>query len=360
MKDDLLKFVEQIRSNPNKVRAYDEAATKQGIILRLLHLLGWNTFDTDEVKPEYCIEGKRVDYALAINTRNEVFIEVKRPSQDLEHHEKQLLDYSFHLGVDIAVLTNGLLYWFYLPTAKGSWTKRRFYTIDLISQDPNEITSKFIDIIAKHNVVSGDSIKESRRIFESKLKKSIVYETLPDAWNKIIGEPESLLIDMLSETTERLCGYKPEETAVKRFLLQNLGQLRIKEIRMEPVPELPQPESMLAQIKPTYISTDRKLEIHLNSIHTPKTYGLIPVSKEIRHFFPGYKVSFILETDIGEIETRVTSAPQGTPIGKPDAGNYIQGRLKPWYQRHQSLTDGSTLTIEEIVAGKRYRLDIKK
>lgn len=129
---------------------------------------------------------------------------------------------------------------------------------------------------------------------------------------------------------------------------------------IEQIPKLPQPETIANKVKTSFSLNDSNIEIRLTTVHTPKKYSLIPISKEIRHFFPGYKVPFILETDIGEIETHVTSAPQGTPIGTPDAGNYIVGGLKPWYKRHHSLTDGSTLVIEKINAGKRYRLNIKK
>lgn len=360
MKDRIVSFLQEVRSNFAKVASYDEATAKQGLILRLLHLLGWNTFDTDEVRPEYSVEGKRVDYSLAINNRNEAFIEVKRPSQELESHEKQLLDYSFRQGVDIAVLTNGLIYWFYLPTAKGSWTKRKFYTIDILAQDPHEVASKFTDILAKENVSSGSSIKECRRIYESRLKKSIVLETLPEAWNKIMTEPDSLLVDLLSETTERLCGYKPEDAPVKIFLTQHLEQFHVKQVSAEPIPPTPAPRPTTVTTKHITIPAGHRIEIQLHTIHTPKRYGLIPVRNEVRRFFPGYKVPFLLETDIGEIETQVTSAPQGTQIGNPNAGNYIQGGLKPWYKQHHSLSDGSTLIIEAIEKGKRYRLSIKE
>ena len=355
MKEQILRFLEEIRSSSTRITAYDEAATKQGIILRLFHLLGWNTYDTDEVQPEYSVEGKSVDYSLAINNRNEVFVEVKRPSEPLEKHEKQLLDYSFHLGVDIALLTNGIIYWFYLPTAKGPWTKRKFYTIDILAQDPHEVASKFIDILAKENISSGSSMRECRRIYESKLKKSVTLETLPEAWNKLIAEPESPIVDLLSETTERLCGYKPEVASIREFLSRHLDQLRIEPVPLEPLPPTPS-----VPTKHITVSTGNRVEIQLKPIHGPRTYGLIPLPKEMRRFFPGYKVPFVLETDIGEIETQVTSAPQGTQIGNPDAGNYIQGGLRPWYKRHDSLSNGSVLAIESIEKGKRYRLSIKK
>jgi hypothetical protein len=45
----------------------------------------------------------------------------------------------------------------------------------------------------------------------------LIEETIPEAWNKIITEPDSLLIDLLSETTEKICGFKPEIDETTRF-----------------------------------------------------------------------------------------------------------------------------------------------
>ncbi len=104
---------------------------------------------------------------------------------------------------------------------------------------------------------------------------------------------------------------------------------------------------------------ERAIEIVLNNIGTPRKYALIPIPKSKRRFFPGYKVYFNLETDIGTVETRVTSAPKGTPIGDPDGGAYIQGNLRHWYEQHPDLKPGDKLRFEVIKAGKRYRLSTR-
>jgi len=39
-----------------------EAAVSQGILLPVLHELGWPVFDTSIVIPEFSLEGRRVDY----------------------------------------------------------------------------------------------------------------------------------------------------------------------------------------------------------------------------------------------------------------------------------------------------------
>jgi dsDNA-specific endonuclease/ATPase MutS2 len=43
-------------------------------------------------------------------------------------------------------------------------------------------------------------------------------EKLPEAWNKILAEPDPLLIDLISKSTEKLCGITPEIEDVKRIL----------------------------------------------------------------------------------------------------------------------------------------------
>ena len=105
---------------------------------------------------------------------------------------------------------------------------------------------------------------------------------------------------------------------------------------------------------------ERTIEIVLNNLDAPRTYALIPVPKAKRRFFPGFKVYFNLETDIGTVETRVTSAPKGTPIGDPVGGAYIQGNLRHWYEMHPDLKPGGKLYFEAIELGKRYRLSTQR
>ena len=89
MKDKVISFIESLKSD-RRIETFDEAATKQAIVLRLLSLLGWNTFNISEVTPEYSVGTKRVDYSLRINNSNKVFIEVKRFNEDLRNAKKMI------------------------------------------------------------------------------------------------------------------------------------------------------------------------------------------------------------------------------------------------------------------------------
>lgn len=65
-----------------------------------------------------------------------------------------------------------------------------------------------------------------------------------------------------------------------------------------------------------------------------------------------------METDIGDIRTRVTSGKAGTQKGDPRAGAYVQGGLKEWYNSHQELKVGSKVRFECIEPHEKYRLTV--
>jgi hypothetical protein len=99
------------------------------------------------------------------------------------------------------------------------------------------------------------------------------------------------------------------------------------------------------------------LEIALR-VPSEKKFAYFHIDKENRRFFPGYKKDFALETDIGDIKTRVTSAHAGAQVGDPDAGVIVQGNLKQWYGKHQEANIGTKVRFDCIDPYKRYKLSI--
>jgi predicted type IV restriction endonuclease len=221
VKEQIRNFVISIKQNI-ALRTADEAAIKQAIILPLLRLLKWDDTNINEVFPEFSVEGKRVDYALRVNGTSEFFIEVKRPSEDLEAHQEQLLEYSFRQGVELAALTNGFTWFFYLPTRKGDWSTRRFYAIDIDAQDPDNVADNFIAILSKSNVTDGQALQYAEATYKGRIQKQKVEETLPEAWKKIISDPEPRLMDLIVEITEKMCGSRPTAQQVGDFLKSNM------------------------------------------------------------------------------------------------------------------------------------------
>lgn len=218
MHEKLLSCLKNIKGNSTVF--VDEPATKQCVILRILRVLDWDIDNPEGVKPEYPVENGRVDYSLRLKGENKAFLEVKKTGEDLERekYENQLLEYSFRQGVELAILTNGMTWWFYLPTQKGDWKKRRFYTIDIMEQEIESVAENFIKLLAKSNIESGLSLQNAEAIFKGKLMKESLEKALPEAWIKLLDEPDQRLLDLLADTTEKLCGYKPNAEYLKKFL----------------------------------------------------------------------------------------------------------------------------------------------
>jgi hypothetical protein len=94
----LIELIREIRAK-KRIPALDEASTKQGVILPLLDELGWNPRNVEEIRAEYTVGTKKVDYSLRFENHNKAFIEVKKIGTDLEKHQEQLLSQSFQEGV---------------------------------------------------------------------------------------------------------------------------------------------------------------------------------------------------------------------------------------------------------------------
>jgi predicted type IV restriction endonuclease len=226
MKKQIEAFIDDLKSN-KKISSFDEASTRQAIVLRLLSYLGWDIFNVDDVYPDYTANSVSVSYALRVKESNKVFIEVKRVNEKLDNHQKEFVDFSSREEVDLAVLTNGINWWFYLISAMGTWQQKWFYSIDFFKQKPDVFISHLIALLTNAKVVKGQFIKTAGALYQSKRKK-MAAEFLPEAWNQIISQPSKIFVELLSENTEKLCGFKVDSKAIEKFLEKHLDNWLLK------------------------------------------------------------------------------------------------------------------------------------
>ena len=102
------------------------------------------------------------------------------------------------------MLTNGLTWWLYLPLQAGNWEERRFLTIDLEVQEHDVVERRFLEYLSPETVGNGQAVRDAEALVESKQRADVVGSTIVAAWNHIVETPEELLVDLISETTERL------------------------------------------------------------------------------------------------------------------------------------------------------------
>lgn len=129
--------------------------------------MDWPIFDSEVVSPEFVLEGRRVDFALCHPRRKPlVFIEVKQIGGS-EGADKQLFEYAFHLGVPLAVLTDGQDWQFYLPAGQGLYHERRVYKLDLLEKSIDECSIRLKRYLDYSATCSGKTFEEARKDYES-------------------------------------------------------------------------------------------------------------------------------------------------------------------------------------------------
>ena len=225
MKKEIVTFIKDLKSN-KKLDKFDEASTKQAVVLRLFSFLGWDIFNVDEVYPDYSVNSYRVSYALRSKNTNKIFVEVKRVHEKLDNYQKPLLNFASSEKVDISILTNGVLWWFYLPKSAGNSQEKWFYSLDLLKQKEDTFVPQLIDLLSKNNVVKGQALKAANALNQNKNQK-IASNVIPEAWNKIISQPNMIFVELLRESTEKISGCRVEAKLVERFLEKHLDKLLV-------------------------------------------------------------------------------------------------------------------------------------
>jgi hypothetical protein len=232
----LRDHIKDIRDGIKVGRFPNEASISQGIVLRLLNALGWPTYDTQVVFPEYPLNGRRVDFALCHPARKPlVFIEVKPIGQSDMGGERQLFEYAFHKGVPMAILTTGQEWHFFLPGEAGDYGERRLYKLDIVDRDIGETMNRLERYLKYDVICSGEAFQAARMDYRDVARDRLINATLPQAWTELIEEEDELLLELVAERVESLCGYKPDPDTVAAFLTTHVG------IRSTPIPPTPAP-----------------------------------------------------------------------------------------------------------------------
>lgn len=161
MSGNLTETLEKIVGQANELNRLEERAVELGVVIPVLRQLGWDTDLVTEIYPQQSMKMVskaggygQVDYALKIDGKCKVLLEIKRWSVELAwEHEVQLNEYCTAAGAnaaatELAVLTNGRQWKFY----RTHWTKldptpigriSEFLKFDIINDDPAKVECNF-------------------------------------------------------------------------------------------------------------------------------------------------------------------------------------------------------------------------
>ncbi len=196
----------------------NEQAISQGIVLRVLQDLGWDSWDTAVVWPEYSTGEGRADFALCHPpSKPAIFIEVKQPGK-AEDAVRQALEYAFHTGVPFIVLTDGRNWSFYLPAEQGSYEDRRVYKLDLFERSAAEAAETLRRYLLRTRVESTEVLETARKEYRNLNRRSQARAAIPDAWRELAEKGDELLVELLASAVESKCGVRPDNDEVAEFL----------------------------------------------------------------------------------------------------------------------------------------------
>ncbi len=119
-----MDFIDEVRTRSSRFsqrldRLNTEEATKTGLVMPFIQMLGYNVFDPSEVLPEFTADfgakkGEKVDYAIMQDDLPILLIEAKKYGAPLRvEQESQLFRYFAATDTRFGILTDGIIYKFY-------------------------------------------------------------------------------------------------------------------------------------------------------------------------------------------------------------------------------------------------------
>lgn len=250
----LQETIDGIRDGLEQQRFHEnEMSVRQGIIEPLLRGLGWPTNDTRVVYPEYSIAGGRVDYALCYPPVEPVaLIEAKSIGKIDESAEQQLFSYAFHEGVPILVLTDGQQWRFFYPAGRGDYDKRKVCVLNLSDGDSEKNANLLQRYLRYTSIQNGDAFRAIEADYRLLSSQREAAKHLPETWHGLVEGADELLIELVAEATESVCGHRPSEELVLDFL-KNLGNAPVS--REDSLPSAKPRPSPRSRIRLTLIVT---------------------------------------------------------------------------------------------------------
>jgi hypothetical protein len=200
--DRLERAIVSVRASIAKfqsTKGFNEQNTKASLIVPVLHALGWNTSDADEVHWEFRRKSQSdpVDFALLLQRQPCLFLEAKPLRDSLNDHKWiiQIMAYAVEAGVQWVVITNGDEYRAYNATAPLPSEGKLFRQV-VISRDSPEAIVATLSLLSKANLQD----KKINRLWDSHFVDHQVKGALEELFRP--DEPSEHIIGIVRTLTK--------------------------------------------------------------------------------------------------------------------------------------------------------------
>ncbi|MBL7990113.1 MAG: hypothetical protein JNN25_01625 [Candidatus Kapabacteria bacterium] len=279
----LATFLSNLHSDTRSMTAYSVLQLKQAVILKVLHLLGWDAFDISKVQADHSAGGITVDYALQTPTSGMIFLHVIKPLDDsTREQQEKIVKLAGAENVRIAVLTDGVHWEMFAPAVRGTLNEKQFAKFNIHEQSADECDHLLKHYLSHRIAVSGTAFTRAEKICSERLKKknANLSTALSDAWASVIQEFETIFVELLVVETKRLFGHEEKiETVQKffsRFLSMTTGEIsHAKRMKYDPA------DTSLAEAWSALSMQLDPLFVELMVMDIEKTHGFIPEKESV-------------------------------------------------------------------------------
>lgn len=171
--EDLILKVQEYAKMDMACSIPNEAVTEEVIINPFLRFLGWDTSDPCEIRREYSIGRKKVDYALRCKESNayKAFLEVKHFNLELKDKDyEQIMDYCISKNVALGILTNGVEWIFY----KFEYSKQKqlaeriqICNLNVCHDDEDKVQEIMGNLVSKESLITDNAINYAKEMIEN-------------------------------------------------------------------------------------------------------------------------------------------------------------------------------------------------
>jgi len=123
----------------------------------------------------------------------------------------------------LAVLTNGLNWWFYLPLKEGDAEARRFCELGIDKQDVSEVCDRLMEFLFRENVYSGTAVDNAHVCLKRLHEAREVDKALPRVWEELLDGPDDQVVALINNKMKDSFGVEATPERIKGFL-EGLGK----------------------------------------------------------------------------------------------------------------------------------------
>lgn len=208
----------------------NESATIDNLIKPLFEQLGWNFSNIEEVRAQYGAaigkKGEKVDYAFVQNDLPCLLVECKHHTEPLKRHVNQLYQYFGASKAPLAVLTNGVEYWFFTDTVEtNKMDAEPFFVFNILSYTDRDI--EVLNLYGK-DAFDEERIKtEARRLkyqFAVKAFLNAQYQDPNEDFIRFVIRNAPLQAKAPTMTAKNISSMRPiVKAAIRDFITDNVS-----------------------------------------------------------------------------------------------------------------------------------------